>query len=182
VQQGICVVPTKQGLHDVRTFPGAGPAVLGGLTPAEPFTVSVWFRTRSLTRNQAIVGNYVGCSYEPKGFLLVLYYIDGRALLNLYNGGKAAISVPAPLNDGGWHHAAAVFDDGVYALYIDGQLADSKSGAYGVTDQPVMVGDAAAATQQCGQFGFMGDIGDVEFFQGAMAASEIATLYRTRQP
>jgi hypothetical protein len=99
----------------------------------EPFTTSVLFRTVAGKRNQVIFANFVACSYVPEGFALVVYNIDGQPSIALYQG-KQSVGADIRLNDGRWHHAAGVFDVDTYALYVDGQLLGSGTGALAATD------------------------------------------------
>jgi hypothetical protein len=183
--QGVCAPATDPGFANATAFNGVNQKLgLGPLLSNGPFTASVWFRTVADKRNQVIFANFVACSYVPEGFALVVYNLDGQPSIALYQG-KRSIAANIRLNDGRWHHAAGVFDVDTYALYVDGQLLGSDTGSYMATSQTLWVGGAEYASPSCGVTGegyFKGDIAEWNFFTGALAATDVQQIFRSKQP
>ena len=80
------------------------------------------------------------------------------------------------LDDGQWHHVAALYDGQRLALYVDGLLEDSlpASGTIAADDQPVMIGCNPAAYARR----FNGWIDDVRLYGYALGEDEIKALAR----
>ncbi|MBD3183048.1 hypothetical protein GF312_12205 [Candidatus Poribacteria bacterium] len=66
-----------------------------------------------------------------------LIFVDGD-----YGGWPTPVMVTAPMGE--WHHFAATYDDGVYAIYVDGEYVDGYdrvvSGNIDVDDNPLAIG------------------------------------------
>lgn len=75
------------------------------------------------------------------------------------------------IDDGQWHHVAAVYDGSAKYLYIDGVLDNSEvaSGTLGTNDFSVLIGDNAEVP---GRY-FGGAMDDVQVYDRALSASEI---------
>ena len=183
--QGVCAISKDPGFDKVHSFNGVNDMLpLGPLPASGPFTASVWFRTVSGKRNQIVLANFIACSYVLEGFALVVYNIDGQPSIALYQG-KQNISARIRLNDGRWHHAAGVFDVDTFALYVDGQLLGSANGSYRASPEILYVGGAMYANQGCGVTGegyFQGEIAEWNFFGGALAATDVQQIFRSKQP
>jgi hypothetical protein len=88
------------------------------------------------------------------------------------------------VNDGQWHHVAAVYDGTSMFLYVDGTL-DVSQPATGLIDQnndPVCIGaNAKAYVPRCGcnksGYFFNGLIDEVSLYNRALAASDIQADY-----
>jgi hypothetical protein len=79
------------------------------------------------------------------------------------------------VDDGQWHHVAAVYDGATKYIYVDGNL-DNWCPATGTIDQnsyPVCIGENA---EQTGRL-WNGLIDEVSIYNRALTASEIRTIY-----
>ncbi len=91
------------------------------------------------------------------------------------------------VDDGEWHHVAAVFDNGTLTIYIDGNPEPSASGGStfgrGVNTRYGFLGVGSEATTFDGSRGpnnyFNGDMDDVRIYDRALSAEEIAELAET---
>ena len=148
------------------------------------FSVSLWFKTGSDKRGQTLIGNYIGCSYSPQGFELIVYSdkTGFTPYMSLYNGGKNAIECNRSFADNSWHHAVAVFDNdhNRYWLFVDGSAVRTRKGKYQPTDHPVKIGSADVADPNCGVTGesfFEGQIGDVALYNFVLSPNEIGKIF-----
>ncbi len=75
------------------------------------------------------------------------------------------------INDGQWHHVAAVYDGAATYLYIDGVLDASvaASGSVVTNTYPVMIGENAEATGRT----FDGWMDDVQIYDYALSADDV---------
>jgi hypothetical protein len=89
--------------------------------------------------------------------------------------GKNAVNGKTNVNDGQWHHVAAVYDGKDLSLYIDGKedgTASVKTSGYSIptNNYPVLIGENAQSTGR----NFNGQIDDVRIWDKAKTAEEIA--------
>jgi hypothetical protein len=80
------------------------------------------------------------------------------------------------VNDGQWHHVAAVYDGSNRLIYVDGALdvSASASGLISQNSYPVCLGQTANAP---GNYAFDGLIDEVSIYNRALSASEIRAIY-----
>jgi hypothetical protein len=81
-----------------------------------------------------------------------------------------------------WHHIAATFNNGLAAMYIDGQLDNTKM--LSVTSimndaQPLIIGGYWEYCTPSFQNSLNGRIDDVRIYNRALTAEEIAMLYQS---
>ena len=79
------------------------------------------------------------------------------------------------VNDGQWHHVAAVYDGTKKYLYIDGALNVSTpaTGTINQNNSPVLIGENAEATGRQ----WNGLLDDVRVYNRALSAAEVAGLF-----
>jgi len=103
----------QNGLVDTQSsiFPDAG---------LSQYTIETWLRTSATTGNQALVSQYLSGS----GVRFTLYLETASNGVIVFKKGEDQFDVRGTIsvNDGEWHHVAAVYDQGNVSLYIDGQL------------------------------------------------------------
>lgn len=176
----------------------SGSVDVGNVAPANlgtgSFTIATWVKTTG-TGFQRVVskGNYG----NTNGYLLAMS--GGTAVLAVGAGGNQAQSIglntAGGLNDGNWHHIAAVVDRtaGTVKVYVDGTASTLAVGtgycgsASGTT--VTLTGCAPNATstsrlalgsyQGTAEY-FAGSIDDTRIYNRALAASELAGVIAGR--
>ncbi len=158
------------------------------------FTLDAWVRT-SASGLMVLVDKRSGPT--PKGYSL--YIVDGRLGFQMANGSGSATCAPTPrpgvacanyvapssgplVNDGQWHHVAAVVDrsdpqNGV-RLYVDGSQV--FSGPPMVSDDLDNPSDLylGVRTPGTGSGAWLnGELDEVELFKRALSAGEIKALF-----
>jgi len=162
-------------------YPSAG-------AEAIPASFSFWFKT-SAAGPQGIFSQAVAYPDEFPGGNVPAVYIDstGKLRSSLFWHGSTGHQTQSlsAVNDGEWHHAAAVYDGTFDKLYLDGALVSTVptsplsqhaySGVYYYA-----VGAARTNGWSNGGSGscayFNGDLDDVRFYGKGLTADEVAAL------
>lgn len=158
------------------------------------FTLSAWVKTtdsygpiialRNTTSGLATLGMYVGYNgvTNNAGHVVPLMWYDNTpySALKRFNSTE-------PINDGNWHHVVMVIDqsNNLFQTYIDGtaysvaqpndgEMTFATSLAIGAELQWIADNHGSSNTDK--RF-LEGTIDDVRFYQRALTASEISTLY-----
>ncbi len=144
------------------------------------FSISFWVRTSPGYRDSGSIalGRHLAGSYNGYFFMINGEWGYGATdKITFYYSNASAIS-KASINDGRWHHVAAVYRKTQGAtLYIDGALdAKGPVNPIIVPDAPFVVG---GITWDKPNGTFAGDIDELAIFDKALEASEIGTLALT---
>ncbi len=124
---------TFNGTTDAIRLPAAqfGAYPTSGSTNAYQVSFETWFNS---TQSGVILGQNVAGGVpggpSPGGFVPALHLgTDGILRSSMFwHGSQAArIASPTSLNDGQWHHVAAVYNNGVETLYVDGLAVGSQT-------------------------------------------------------
>ena len=134
-------------------------------------TVECWFRVEDLKATwRGLCGNYHS---GVSGYMLV--YTNSQSVA-FYSG--AATNGPScriRSENGPWHHAVGVIDNGVMAVYVDGMRQTSA----GLADQKIKQGDYPF---EIGRYNlgkaFSGQIDDVAVYDTPMTYAQIVKRYR----
>ena len=155
------------------------------LNPTLQVTIDAWVKPSSLTGNHIIYrkdsgGNRTLLSFQARSFCF-----DGDTPvtatspclafgLNVNGVYRELHASVGGFLDGNFHHVAATFDGLTRRIYLDGVLAASFAdpGAIGVDPAPAFIGSAF----NIGEF-YTGLIDELEFFDRALTATEIADIY-----
>ena len=144
-------------------------------------TVELWMKAGQLTPNadwKGLVtkGNSSWRLQATTFDKTVDWYINGLSSPDLLG--------TRDVNDGQWHHVAAVYDGANMFLYVDGTLDGSHAatGLIAQTSDPLCIGaNSQAFVPSCGcnQLGyfFNGLIDEVSLYKRALSASEIKAIY-----
>lgn len=179
-----CPASKSEGKIGAASFFTGNQALLTGIEHSrygfqdKDFTWAMWFRT-SATGNLTLVGSY--CGYGHKGVNLIVS--NGQISFYVKPAGAASgltlKSQTSGLNDGNWHHVAAVRNaaSGEMSIYLDGILDTAAQG-------PVLGGDlncnkltlGTSSIQHTGTSDFKGDLDEVTLFERALAANAIEHL------
>jgi len=164
-------------------FDGAETFINCGRGPALEFrdamTVAAWIKVREFNKPwQAIVtqGDRTWRLQRDNETSKVMFAINGVKGAQADSQEPARVASKRRLDDGQWHHVAALYDGQRLALYVDGLLEDSlpASGTIAADDQPVMIGCNPAAYARR----FNGWIDDVRLYGYALGEDEIKALAR----
>ncbi|MEO1624594.1 MAG: HYR domain-containing protein, partial [Bacteroidota bacterium] len=97
------------------------------------------------------------------------------------NSGMVNLTSTTDVNDGQWHHVAAVYDNGAVSLYVDGILEDSANRGTTFGRGSVrygFVGIGSEATAENGNrgptWGFNGEMADLRVWSVARTTAQIA--------
>ncbi len=178
------VTPAAGQMAQALSFNGAGGSVQFGpdaLTDLTgDVTLAAWVKTTNSSRTEALISRYDASSIET-GYLLRTAP-SGHPELRIggYNlsgsGAKVFTDTGKLINDGQWHHVAAVITLGQgVSFYIDGAPTS--------TQNATVAARAGGANLTLGLNGwtpfgtyFTGSLDDVRIYNRALAAAEVASL------
>jgi hypothetical protein len=153
------------GVDDYVSVPDS-PSV--DFSPTSPITIDLWaYRTASDSTMHLIAKrDYCG------SINFQIAFDQNTGLHFVGNSGGVVTNADLPLNT--WTHLAGTFDGAnTFKFYINGLLAGTGSGTLGpVNDFHLTIGKAGS----CGYL-FKGIIDEVEIFNRALSAEEIAAIY-----
>lgn len=148
-------------------------------------TIEAWIRIPA-----ASTGDHIIASYDRSEFWRFGVNGDDGAAGELgfgitTNSGVLSITSSATVNDGNWHHVAAVFDNGTATLYIDGAAdgTGSLGTTFGKTDSTRFgfLGNGSEAFTENGtqgpDFFFLGEMDEVRIWSSARSQANI-DLYK----
>jgi len=149
-----------------------------GISGSSARTVEAWIRTTATTSPnsggaQQVIADY-GTMATGGRFTLNLLWSNAPRI----EVGGSGLSSTSAINDGSWHHVAAVFDPNAknkFSLYIDGQLDTAGNISTTVNTQlsnNLLIGKRI----DNGKF-FDGDIDEVRFWNSARTPRQIDSLY-----
>jgi len=144
-------------------------------------TLVLWVKTSNSSRTEALLSKYSAAGIEY-GYLLRT--TPGGTVELLFGGGSIAsglrqVTDVTRINDGNWHHLAAVITLGTdVAFYVDGTLSSTKavaSRAVGVVGSNFQMG-----LNPWNPYGiyFTGLMDEVRVYNRALSASEIVALFQ----
>ena len=157
-------------LGNVLTFDGSNDSIsitqTGVATGSGDFTYEAIFKTSTSAGMKIIkFGDVAGAMNDQAGGITV--GSDGTISATL--NGTAGQSSTVTVNDGNWHHVAAVMQSGTLTVYVDGEVAATKSGySPNIDGNEIFIGQNGASSQW-----FNGQIGEVRFWNDARDSTEI---------
>lgn len=108
---------------------------------------------------------------DVNGWGLVFDGTTGKA--SFWDGSNFSNSTASALNDGSWHHVAAVADNTQLMIYVDGALDSTHT----ISSIPSYSGPGAiGADGECEQE-FTGTIDEVAVWRSALTAEDIQSIY-----
>jgi uncharacterized protein YjdB len=144
-------------------------------------TLAAWINTTNASRYEAIISKYsaAGSSW---GYI---FRTDQNGFLEMtFGGGDVTTSTvtaidTTKINDGNWHHVAAVVNIGQNVqFYIDGNLSSTFTiGTIGNGDNWSNLVVGVNPWTGAGNY-FTGDIDEVRVYNRALSAAEVATVYQ----
>ncbi len=166
------------GISDYVSIPNS--ASLDSFTTN--ITIELWLKSGQLTANsdwKGIVtkGNSSWRLQATSGAKTVAFSASGVSP----NGD---LSGTRNVNDGQWHHVAAVYDGSNMYIYVDGTLDVSQpaTGTISQNNDPMCIGansKAYVVSCHCNELGyfFNGLVDEVSIYHRALSASEIQAIY-----
>jgi hypothetical protein len=149
-----------------------------GISGKASRTCSAWIETNGSTGNMVIL--HWGTSLQGQQWLFGIFS-SGEAAI--YAGGPH-IKTQAVVNDGQWHHVAAVLNDNGSPdicdvdLYIDGELQETICSSYPIDTVKSNLVMGALVPGGNPLAVFRGKIDDVRVYSAALTSSEIRHLYQ----
>jgi len=142
-------------------------------------TVSAWIKVRQADKQASALitkGNDTWLLQMGGEKRLVSFALTGPQTTGASKGKASAVKSKRLIDDGQWHHLAAVYDGQRIALYLDGVLEDSvtASGPIAVNTEPVVIGQNADGRSAS----FNGWVDDVQLHDRGLSAGEVQALYR----
>jgi hypothetical protein len=150
-------------------------------------SISFWFKTSQTTSYQAIIGSQTaqnGASYGTTIFIgnTTSAATDESISVWDYNGATTsaffARGGSTTYQDGNWHHVVVTSTSTTKNIYIDGvSQSVSYAGSGSATQNLKFTDTQFGASLGHGTADFDGEIDQVRFFNKAISASEVTTLY-----
>jgi hypothetical protein len=159
------------------------------VTESEQRTVMAWVKTDAETQGQTLFG--YGQAHTPNGILDLR--LDAQGRLHLVLDGKArAVALNEPINDGQWHHVAAVLpnkhDNRVSdaRLFVDGELQivsvqvadghDDRIMTYPGVNSSIHIGSPYMNRVRQGAALFDGTLDEVAFYARGLTDAQVASV------
>jgi hypothetical protein len=144
-----------------------------------PLTLEAWIKTNSKSSlgagNEHLTDQLImGRSDSGHDFLFMVTGPDdtGNEGLLQFQAGTSVYSTTA-VDDGQWHHVAAVYDGSTVTLYIDGQADTSYTPSQTFNNSGTDLTIGGYGTER----NFAGEMDDVRFWNDARTAQEIQDNY-----
>lgn len=176
------VTSTSGRIGEALTFNGRNGALVASSAPAmdltSSLTISAWIRTTNSTRQEAIVSKY-DTSGTESGYLLkttasgvLAFRVGGK---NSSAGSREATDTKK-VNNGQWHHVAAVVTLGrSVTFYVDGTASSTQNLPSLNASSPAAFEIGSIVYPFYATF-FTGSIDDVRVFRSALTAADIVKL------
>ncbi|UCF16980.1 MAG: LamG domain-containing protein, partial [Phycisphaerales bacterium] len=149
---------------------GAGPSLSG----TTDFSTSAWIRKSAASAGVIIQQRNGGYNGEYR------FMVNGNGQLSLMIYGDSDyqydFSTAMTVNDGSWHHVAAVRQGPSGYIYVDGKLEASDTGTVRSLDSSIQVGIGADIRDSVNYFN--GAIDDVRLYDKALTQDEIKQVMR----
>jgi hypothetical protein len=143
-----------------------------------PRSISIWFKTNSLSYNQTTGydANVLFC-YGSGGLgnLMSLETQGGGLVVNQY--GPALYDFGYFVSDNQWHHAVYTFDGTFHTLFLDGIIIDSDTYVINTTDTQLVFGTRPTEPNSHNYNGILDDVG---VWNRALTSCEVADLYNAQ--
>lgn len=145
------------------------------------YTVALWFKSSATTQQSLFAatdagGHGVLLELQPHGTMRYLHRFPSG------NSGGVQLFSPIAYNDGQWHHAAAVYEDNVLRLFMDGvQVAMTQNGAETGATTLLDVALGRLTTTNASRY-FTGSLDEVTIIPAAIDADGIAILMADQYP
>ncbi|MFC8360260.1 LamG-like jellyroll fold domain-containing protein [Streptomyces griseorubiginosus] len=136
-------------------------------------SLELWFKTST---SGVLVANQAGDFGDtPTGWRPLLLIDSAGKLRGRFSGGASALVSATALTDNTWHHVLLTGNEGIQALFVDGDLqASTATGVVADRYSKVFVGGGYSSTgwdgQDAGYRNFTGQIDEVAFYDKALVS------------
>ncbi len=129
--------------------------------PGAPLTVSVWIKPSALAADAVILSRRDGANAFVLGLNNGVPFVEVN---------RQRSTAGAPITAGGWHHLAAVHENGVVTVYLDGKSYGQLTAALPLLKTPVeLIKDSGQASLA----GFTGELDELQIAKTARTAGFI---------
>ncbi len=141
------------------------------LRPANNFTIEAWIKPNNIINGQAIMMHDENGGGND-GY--ALFILNGHAHFGVHNGSNQTIIFDEPLVENCWNHIAAVYDNSVLRIFVNG-VGKSQAGSgdvvYSITDN-VNIGKRGG-THQPNTMHYEGKLDEIRFWNVAHDSVQI---------
>lgn len=158
---------------------------VSALNSVSALSLSFWIKLNSATASNYVLSGAGASGSFYTGVTLTLQQVSTSYYpqINLGNGASGydgARNSSINVNDGNWHHVAAVMSGSTYTVYLDGSSSGSAAvGNTVVTTTTSVTGDdfkIGARYDNNNTYAVNGYIDDVAIFDSALTASEVSNI------
>jgi len=174
--------PAKEfdGANDYGSIPAA---VADRIEQANAFTISAWVYNSNLAQDGTVVGQWKSGESQFLLWMDAGGAADGYALIvsDSAAGTTRTSTDSANAIADKWQHVVATWDGTTVAVYVDGVLSNSNSGARTIRSAANTIGiasDEGGVAARC----FPGIIDHVMIFDWALTGGEVAEIHREQFP
>lgn len=147
---------------------------IAGNFSSSDFTLAFWMKTSS-SRYEGVMGNRIACGY---GNSWDLRTYNGRLRFEPINPSQYIDVSPAvAINDGVFHYVTIVREGTTFSVFVDGQSGATAQWTGDISSGGHLLMGKSACTGVDGTYYFTGLLDDVQIYNRAVSASEIASLY-----
>ncbi len=142
-----------------------------GINTGNQKTVAAWIKTSTSNHNQQIFSTWDGTN----GWQM---YVGTNGQLALWTNSGGTLFSNTVVNDGNWHHVAAVFDGGSGTLFVDGVTKNSAARTFGSPTKDDQIGTECPGTGSttCDS-SFVGSIDEIAIWNRALSGPEINIVF-----
>jgi Concanavalin A-like lectin/glucanases superfamily len=153
-----------------------------------PFSISSWVQTKATDCSVVVSTNMNGTN---TGYILGINKcgvlgLPNHAFFNLAGSAATPVSTGNNVNDGSWHHVVGVFDPGSpkpVLIYVDAvPELKTLSTTLTITYDPgsFFVIGGTTGSPNIAIRSFIGDIDEVQVYNGALSDAEVGELFRNQ--
>lgn len=140
-------------------------------------TVATWFKVRRFDQpSQTLLAKGEAWELQRQGDKAqVEFTLAGPLTTGKNKGRPATVATKRAVDDGQWHHIAAVYDGQRVALYLDGleESSMAAAGSVALNGAPVALGENAVDRGRL----FNGWLDDARLYARGLSAEEVRTLH-----
>ena len=156
------------------------------LPVGEEFTVNVWAKFNSLSRDHTIIDKRTKAGSEDNVVKIMINDQPSPGVLSfttcdVYHRATSILYSVSKLNKGDWYMITGVYDNNRMSLYINGRLIDDAitSSTLNSTGSNLWIG----ANDKAGDYNnFEGSLDELRIYSRAFHPEEISRLYKDNNP